>query len=173
MGNLIFITGGVRSGKSAYAVKLAMKYERRLFLATAEAFDDEMKKRIEKHKRDRGSSFKTKEVPVYLADAISSISNTDVCVVDCVTVWLNNLMYYDKLEEIDNFKNAITKPRCDLIVVSNEVGMGIMPNNETARRYADLLGGLNRAIAESAREVFLMISAIALRIKGGEKNGIA
>ena len=167
MGDLIFITGGVRSGKSAYAVELAMKYDKRLFLATAEAFDDEMKKRIEKHKRDRGSRFKTKEVPVYLANAINNVSNTDVCVVDCVTVWLNNLMHYNKLDEIDNFKKAIKQPVCDLIVVSNEVGMGIMPNNKMARRYVDLLGGLNKAIAESASEVFLMISSMALKIKGG------
>ncbi len=173
MGDLIFITGGVRSGKSAYAVELAMKYDKRLFLATAEAFDDEMKKRIEKHKKERGSSFETKEVPVYLADAINGISNADVCVVDCVTVWLNNLMHYDKLNEIDNFKKAIKQPVCDLIVVSNEVGMGIMPNNETARRYADLLGELNKAIAESASKVFLMISSIALNIKGGRENGTA
>ncbi len=173
MGDLIFITGGVRSGKSAYAVELAMKYDKRLFLATAEAFDDEMKKRIEKHKKERGSSFETKEVPVYLADAINGISNADVCVVDCVTVWLNNLMHYDKLNEIDNFKKAIKQPACDLIVVSNEVGMGIMPNNETARRYADLLGELNKTIAESASKVFLMISSIALNIKGGRENGTA
>jgi len=173
MGKVIFITGGIRSGKSAYAVELAMRYEKRLFLATAEAFDSEMKKRIEKHRKERGSLFETKEVPVYLADAINSISDADVCVIDCVTVWLNNLMHYDRLDEIDNFKKAIKNPKSDLIIVSNEVGMGIMPNNEMARRYADLLGELNKEIAESASEVFLMISAVALKIKGGKEDGIA
>ncbi len=167
MGKIIFITGGVKSGKSSCAVKLAHGYKRRAFLATAVAFDDEMKKRIEEHKKRRGDLFETKEEPVYLSKALKSIRNADVCVVDCITVWMGNLMHYNKPEEIDNFKTVLKDLTFDLIIVSNEVGMGIMPDNRMARRYLDLLGELNREIAEMADSVFLMISGIALKIKGG------
>ncbi len=166
MKKITLITGGIRSGKSSYAIKLAMQYKKRVFIATATAFDEDMKKRIENHKRNRAGLFKTIEEPVYIADVINNTKNTDVCVIDCLTVWVNNLIYHNKLKETESFKKAIENAPFNIIIVSNEVGSGIVPDNTLARKYIDILGELNKNTALLSTEVFLMISGIAVKIKG-------
>ncbi len=170
MGRVTFITGGAKSAKSIFALKLALQYKKpRVFIATALAFDDEMKKRIDKHKKERMGEFDTIEEPIKLSNAIGSVSDSvSICVVDCVTVWINNILYYKKAEEVDLFIELLKNPPCDIIVVSNEVGMGIVPDNELSRRYRDLLGVTNRKIAKIADNVILMISGIPVYIKKGD-----
>ena len=167
MKNITLITGGVKSGKSSYAVKLAMQYDKpRIFIATAEAFDDEMQKRINRHKQERGINFKTIEEHIHLSKALKS-STGSICIIDCITVWINNLLYYEKIEEIELFLDTLKEPPCDVVIVSNEVGMGIIPDNKLSRKYADLLGATNQKIAKTADNVIFMVSGIPLYIKKG------
>ena len=170
MSCLTLVTGGGRSGKSAYALSRALGYESRAFIATAEAVDAEMRKRIDRHKRERAGSFITIEEPLDLADALGRISSgASVAVIDCLAVWIGNLMHQRpsrEQESIDAFLAALTTATVDLIVVTNEVGMGIIPENEISRQYRDLLGMVNQRVADMAQKVILMISGIPVVIKG-------
>ena len=170
MSCLTLVTGGGRSGKSAYALSRALGYESRVFIATAEAVDAEMRKRIDRHKRERAGSFITIEEPLDLADALGRIpSGASVAVIDCLAVWIGNLMHQRpsrEQESIDAFLAALTTATVDLIVVTNEVGMGIIPENEISRQYRDLLGMVNQRVADMAQKVILMISGIPVVIKG-------
>ncbi len=169
MKDVTFITGGIKSGKSSYAVKLAMQYEKpRIFIATAVAFDDEMRKRIENHRIERGLEFETIEEPIKLAEVLTHAEG-NVCVIDCITVWINNLIYYNKLDEIEKFIEALKNPSCNTIIVSNEVGMGIIPDNKLSRQYADMLGKTNQKIVNLADNVIFMLSGIPLYIKKEQK----
>ena len=128
------ITGGARSGKSTFAEDLACRLcpdsSRRCYIATAEAFDDEMRKRIRLHRQRREGKFYTVEVPLELGKAISENScRADVILVDCLTVWTGNLLHYGKLEEKGRLLDALSKASCDVILVTNETGMGIVPDN--------------------------------------------
>jgi len=168
-----FITGGIRSGKSRYALSLAQRYKGKgVFIATAEPFDNEMKERIEKHKEERGDTFQTIEEPRNLKKAILSIpSHTDIAVIDCLTVWLGNLLHYhnNKVEdmyETEEFLNCLDTPPCDLIIVSNEVGMGIISDNPMARNFQNLSGSVNQRIANIAERVIMMVSGLPLNVKG-------
>jgi len=171
MPEVIYVTGGARSGKSSYALKLAETYERRVFLATAEAFDGEMQRRIDKHKEEREERFTTVEEPVYLDRALRNLPDgTEVVLVDCLTVWLSNMMHYlgDEAainERIDALLDVLSDPPCDIIFVSNEVGMGIVPENAMAREFRDLAGTLNRKVAERATQAYLLCSGLPLVLK--------
>jgi adenosylcobinamide kinase/adenosylcobinamide-phosphate guanylyltransferase len=169
---ITFITGGVKSAKSSFALEFALKYKKpRIFIATAVAFDDEMKKRIENHRLERGFEFETIEEPVELSNAIKK-ADGNICIIDCITVWINNLLYYNRLDEIEKFTETLKNPPSDVVIVSNEVGMGIMPDNKLSRQYADILGKTNQKIANLADNVVFMISGIPLYIKkGGFLNG--
>lgn len=172
MKQIILVTGGSRSGKSAYALKLARCYVKKVFIATAEPFDDEIRERIARHKRNRDSSFRTVEEPLDLAEALLSLPlEVDVAVIDCMAMWVGNLMHHYAIKEIPSLKKIIKElknPPCDLIIVTNEVGMGIIPDNEQARRYRDILGSLNQQIAKLARQVILMVSGIPVQLKNVE-----
>jgi adenosylcobinamide kinase/adenosylcobinamide-phosphate guanylyltransferase len=165
------LTGGARSGKSTHALTLAAPYARRAFIATAEAFDDELRRRIERHREERGSGYVTVEEPLDVAGALRGLrGKADVAVVDCLTVWLGNLMHHrgadrEEYAEIDEVLRMLADPPCDLVLVSNEVGMGIIPGDALTRRYRDLLGLLNRRVAAEADEVYLLVSGLPLRIK--------
>ncbi len=165
--SVVLIGGGSRSGKSSYALTLARQCgQRRGFLATAQAFDDEMRVRIQKHQQDRGTDFVTIEEPLELAKVILDQQKTfDVIVVDCLTLWLNNMLFKG-LEPSFNevLDTAVASPlRC--ILVTNEVGCGIVPENAQARRFRDLAGMLNQQAAASAVEVYWMIFGVPLRVK--------
>jgi adenosylcobinamide kinase/adenosylcobinamide-phosphate guanylyltransferase len=171
MPEVIYVTGGARSGKSSYALRLAEPYERRVFLATAEAFDGEMSDRIAKHKAEREGLFTTIEEPLYIDRALWNLpEGTGVVLLDCLTVWLGNMMHHlgDEAaisERIDALLGVLRMPPCDIILVSNEVGMGIVPENAMAREFRDLAGTLNRKVAERATQAFMLCSGIPLVLK--------
>jgi adenosylcobinamide kinase/adenosylcobinamide-phosphate guanylyltransferase len=175
MKKIVLITGGGRSGKSRYALDLAKPYKQKAFIATAEAFDEEMKIRIAKHKKDRGPEFFTVEEPVDLAGTIRRLpESTDVAVVDCLTIWLCNLMCkiegeHETYDAIEAFLQLLHDPPCDVIMVTNEVGMGIIPMEKFTRRYRDLAGTLNQRIAAAANQVVLMVSGLPLVLKDETK----
>ena len=173
MAKISLIVGGARSGKSVYALECAEKdYTKRVFIATATIIDNEMKKRIEEHQKDRGNGYQTVEEDIYLVEAIGKVADTaDVIVIDCMTVWLGNIFYHcgdDDVavrEWVDKFAEYLPGLACDVIVVSNEVGCGIVPNNDLARSYRDMSGYMNKRIAEKADSVYLCSCGIPVKIK--------
>lgn len=168
---MILITGGMKSGKSSFALELAKNYEKKAFLATGVPFDDEMKSRIEKHKIERGKDFDTFEEPLEVSRILNEISDKyDVIIFDCLTTYLGNLFYYNVdietyLERLLNTFSILTNSSTQLIVITNEVGWGIIPENKLARVYIETLGKLNTKISRLAHEVYLMVSGIGVRIK--------
>ena len=171
MPRVTLLTGGGRSGKSAYALRLMHPYARKAFVATAEAFDDEMRDRIRRHQDERGAGFFTIEEPLNLAGAIRGLAgHADAAIVDCLTVWLGNLMHHRGADcpaypEVDDFIETLAAPPCDLVLVTNEVGLGIIPMDAMTRRYRDLAGLINQRVAAAADTVILMVSGIPLKIK--------
>ena len=171
MKRIILVTGGSRSGKSKHALDLAASYHNKAFIATAEATDDEMQARIERHRRERDPSFHTLEEPVNLAVALKALpEETEVAVLDCITVWLGNLFYREKITdgtcpEIDDFLDILEAPPCNLILVTNEVGMGVIPADGATRLFRDTAGSINQILAERAHEVIFSVSGIPLRVK--------
>ena len=171
---ITLITGGTRSGKSYFAVQQALtrRDNNRYFIATAVAFDDEMNERIKKHKDERADNFTTIEAPYDVSSAIESIpDNASIILIDCLTVWIGNLMYrFDAdpqkiTDEINIVIAALQKKQVDCICVTNEVGMGIVPENKEARFFRDIAGMVNRSIASIAGEVVICICGIPHRIK--------
>ncbi|NTW53078.1 MAG: bifunctional adenosylcobinamide kinase/adenosylcobinamide-phosphate guanylyltransferase [Chlorobiaceae bacterium] len=170
MHEVIYVTGGARSGKSSYALRLAEPYGRRTFLATAEAFDDEMRDRIGRHRQERADSFTTIEEPLFVDRAISQLPEGGVVLLDCLTVWLGNLMHHLGEQEaiearIEALLEVLKAPPCDIILVSNEVGMGIVPENAMARSFRDLAGTLNRRVAECSTQAYLLCSGLPIVLK--------
>ncbi|OGW31909.1 MAG: bifunctional adenosylcobinamide kinase/adenosylcobinamide-phosphate guanylyltransferase [Nitrospirae bacterium GWC2_42_7] len=167
---IIFITGGTRSGKSSFALQKAMKLQgKRAYIATAEALDEEMEERIKKHKKDRGNDWDTYEEPLKIPGVLKKIeSQYAVIVLDCLTLWLSNLLHSNKNaeEEIESFCNSLSTIHGSLFIVSNEVGMGIVPENELARKFRDLAGIINQKVARASDEVFMVVAGIPVKIKG-------
>jgi adenosylcobinamide kinase/adenosylcobinamide-phosphate guanylyltransferase len=170
---LTLMTGGARSGKSAHAVALAMAYpgSRRFFLATAEALDDEMRARIERHRADRAPSFITIEEPITIAPALESLEGrADIVVLDCLTLWISNLMAksLDDAEIIargQDLAAVLDRVNFGVMVVTGEVGSGIVPEYPSARRFRDLHGWINQRVARAADRVILMTAGYPLVIK--------
>jgi adenosylcobinamide kinase / adenosylcobinamide-phosphate guanylyltransferase len=171
---LTLITGGSRSGKSAHAIMLATadpNATRRYFIATAEALDDEMHTRIAHHQATRPSTFITVEEPVRLQAAIASLmGRADLAVLDCLTLWVSNLIGQGLddgaiLAEADTLAAVLGQAPFPIIVVTDEVGWGIVPDNPTARRFRDLLGWTNQKVAQVADRVILMAAGYPLRFK--------
>ncbi|HOT28360.1 MAG TPA: bifunctional adenosylcobinamide kinase/adenosylcobinamide-phosphate guanylyltransferase [Candidatus Ozemobacteraceae bacterium] len=173
MAGITLVTGGARSGKSDHALSLVLgpRDGTAVFVATAEAFDDEMRQRIEKHRRERPADMPTIEAPVDLAGALRSLpAGTGIAVIDCLTVWMSNLMHHlgpdaDSYRPVQELLEFIERPPCDLVFVTNEVGLGIVPENAMARRFRDLAGGLNRAVAARADRVIFMVCGIPVQAK--------
>ncbi|MDP3297620.1 MAG: bifunctional adenosylcobinamide kinase/adenosylcobinamide-phosphate guanylyltransferase [Thermodesulfovibrionia bacterium] len=169
---IIFIIGGARSGKSSFALKEASNISgKKAYIATAEALDSEMKGRIEKHRKDRGNNWDVYEEPLKISDVLSDIKTKyDVVVIDCLTLWLSNLMHSNKdiKSEIESFCSSLFTVHCPLFTVSNEVGMGIVPDNKLAREFRDLAGFLNQKIAEIADEVYVVTAGIPVKIKNAK-----
>jgi len=175
MKKVTLLTGGGRSGKSRYALELADTRKHKAFIATAEAFDDEMKLRIANHQKERGPDFFTVEEPIDLARAIRELpASTEIAVIDCLTIWLCNLMCKIKgdpeiYEPMEQFLQLLTRPQCDLVIVTNELGMGIVPMDKITRRYRDLAGTLNQRVAALADRVILMVCGLPIMIKDNIK----
>ncbi len=172
MGDVTLITGGARSGKSAHALALAHRTSgaRRFFIATAEALDDEMRERIAHHRAHRSPDFATVEEPRAIAGAIATLGGrADVVVLDCLTLWVSNLMAdrsdAEILSEARALVAAMSAAPFATIVVTDEVGAGIVPAHQSARRFRDLLGWTNQAVAAVAACVMLMVAGIPIRVK--------
>ncbi len=165
---LVLLLGGARSGKSRLAQRLAGPFA--TLVATAEARDEEMRARIRRHQAERPPSWETLEEPLDLLGALERARHP-VVVVDCLTLWVSNLMEHglDPLQEASRFLEGVKASQKRVIAVSNEVGLGIVPQNPLARRYRDLLGEVNARLAEAAQEVYLLVAGQALALKG--KNG--
>ena len=172
---LVLILGGVRSGKSRYAQQLASDVGKRvLFLATAGAGDDEMKHRISKHKSSRPESWRTIEEQTDIAGVLrKNAARADAVIIDCVTVWLSNLlMRNEKLSEkemtvgIDRLIDSYAQGGATYIIVSGEVGMGIVPDHPLGRIFRDYLGLANQRLAGKADRVVLMVAGIPVDVKG-------
>jgi adenosylcobinamide kinase/adenosylcobinamide-phosphate guanylyltransferase len=165
---LILVGGGARSGKSRWALSRARQRGGRLvYIATAEALDEEMAARIVKHRAERDSAFQTIEEPLDLAGAIRS-AECDAMVVDCLTLWLSNRMHASQdrtLDQTDDAISAAVAQKAEVIVVTNEVGCGIVPENALAREFRDRAGIMNQRFAEAAAEVYWMVFGQPLRVK--------
>jgi adenosylcobinamide kinase/adenosylcobinamide-phosphate guanylyltransferase len=177
---IVFVTGGAKSGKSSFVLdKVSGVIGKKAFIATAEALDDEMKERINRHKAERGGEWETYEVPLKLSDALLDAAGRHSAVVlDCLTIWLSNVLIgegntKENIQDlVDNLIQLKESTVCSggtgcsvLYIVSNEVGMGIVPENDLAREFRDLAGNLNQRVAEIADEVYLVVAGIPVKIK--------
>jgi len=174
MSKVVFVVGGNRSGKSKFAQDYAESVEgRRVYLATAVAFDDEMKERIANHRENRDERWdSTVEEPYNIVKVLKEMSGqTEVLLIDCITFWLNNLLLKHEKDinqiysEIDNLINAISNVNYNLFIVSNEVGMGLVPENKLARFFRDLSGYANQKIAKISDEFYISFCGYNLRLK--------
>ncbi len=169
MGAITLITGGARSGKSAFALEHAAALgARRAFIATAQALDDEMRARIERHKKERGLDWQCVEEPLEVAGWLEqSAGEFDVVLLDCITLWLSNSMLDggDVEAASERLVRAMAGAPCLVVAVTNEVGMGIVPDSALGREFRDHAGRLNRLVAEAAEEVYFVVSGIPLCIK--------
>jgi adenosylcobinamide kinase/adenosylcobinamide-phosphate guanylyltransferase len=166
------ILGGARSGKSAFAqaaaeARAAQTGGRLVMVATAQAFDSEMAERIARHRDDRGSAWTTVEAPLDLVAALDGLGADDVVVVDCLTLWLSNLMLDDRDVAVAAAQLVASVGRFEgtLWLVSNEVGFGIVPDNALARGFRDEAGRLHQALAQAADAVTLVMAGLTLRLK--------
>ncbi|AOG01583.1 cobinamide kinase / cobinamide phosphate guanyltransferase family protein [Blastomonas sp. RAC04] len=166
---LTFITGGARSGKSARAQCLAESHAGELvYLATAQAFDEEMRDRIARHQADRDARWRTVECPVDLPEAIARETGEDrVLLVDCLTLWTSNLLLgeHDFAAASKRLIDTLAQAHSPVILVSNEVGMGIVPDNALARQFRDMAGRLNQKVAAIADRAELVVSGLSLTLK--------
>jgi adenosylcobinamide kinase / adenosylcobinamide-phosphate guanylyltransferase len=178
MGRMILVTGGSRSGKSSYAQKAAESLNSsRVFIATCPVIDEEMSGRIQKHQQERrGRGWHTIEEPLNIAEAIENATEYSTVLVDCLTLWINNLLYFsennnqalseaDIAAECERLMAACRKHVGTIFFVTNEVGMGIVPENALARLYRDLVGRCNQIIANACYRVVLMVSGQPIEIK--------
>ena len=179
MGIVTLITGGSRSGKSAFAQQLAeQESAAKLFIATCPVTDEEMAARISRHIADRKEAgWMTVEEEVDVANRLGKSGEYTVILVDCLTLWVNNLMYHAEQENKVLDEDTVAAKAAEILqkarahsgsvlFVTNEVGLGIVPENETARRYRDLVGRCNQRIAAAADDVFLVSCGIPIQIKG-------
>jgi len=180
----VLVLGGTRSGKSLYAQRLCESFVQNLsttfsskispnllYIATAQALDDEMKKRIEAHKKSRGPLWHTVEEPIHIAEILNKEDEKwEVILIDCLTLWLTNLVLLDSkdilVKEKELFLTSISSLKTPCVMVSNEVGLGIVPENPLARHFRDEAGSLNQELAKICSHVIFVVAGIAMPIKG-------
>lgn len=173
----IFILGGVRSGKSRFAQELAKKLSKKvLFVATGEPLDEEMRARIDEHKKARPKSWRTLEMPTNIGQQLGAeIGDAEVVIIDCLTLLVSNRigeeLDYLKAEkqvmaEINELIAGMDKLRASFIIISNEVGTGLVPEARLGRIYRDILGKANQLVAQHANEVYFMVAGIPMKMKG-------
>lgn len=163
------VLGGARSGKSRYAQSMAeaaayASSARPIAIVTAQIYDEEMAQRVALHQHDRGETWETLEAPIDLCGAINSLTMTDVAVIDCMTLWLTNILLADAdlAFEIDRLLVALKASPAMIWIVSNEVGWGIVPDNALARRFRDEAGRLNQKLAEASEQAVLIVAGMKL-----------
>ncbi len=177
-GELVLLLGGARSGKSTTAERMARDGGRVLFIATAEALDGAMQRRIAEHRRYRPEAWDTLEEPIHLASALRPLADRyDTFVLDCLTMWVSNLLLAREeapdtestiLETVGRLLDLIATAGGTWIVVSNEVGQGIVPASPLAREYRDVLGRVNQLVASRADRAYLMVAGLALELDSVE-----
>jgi len=168
------LTGGVRSGKSTYALNLANNRKNPYFIATAWNGDNEMEKRIMKHKAERGNEWTTIEEQLNISSAIlkAAENNSDFIIVDCIGAWITNIMIKHNIDEVNNVKeiktflNIINEINIPIAIVTNEVGMGLIPDNKMGRNFRDNIGFVNKEIAYKVSNVIFMVSGLPMLLKG-------
>lgn len=169
---LILVLGGARSGKSSWALRYTeAQYRSFIFLATARALDDEMAERIRLHKSSRGPQWQLIEEPIEVSEAFRTrCGNVEAVLVDCLTVWLSNVMFEKGIENIDFYEEDLLKTLSmrerNIIVVSNELGMGIVPENPLGRKFRDLSGQINQNMAAMADKVVFLTAGLPMYLKG-------
>ncbi|HTR44821.1 MAG TPA: bifunctional adenosylcobinamide kinase/adenosylcobinamide-phosphate guanylyltransferase [Thermodesulfovibrionales bacterium] len=178
-GTIIFVLGGARSGKSGFALRDASARQgKKAYIATAQALDQEMEERIAKHREERASEWKTFEEPLRLSALIEEACiSHEVVLVDCLTLWLSNLLLGEERpddperteKELEKLLKLLQRFQASdshaLYLVSNEVGMGIVPDNALSRRFRDLAGRVNQKVAEIADAVYFVAAGIPLKLK--------
>ena len=167
-GDIWLILGGARSGKTRRGLAIASAYAPRTYIATAEARDDEMRERIARHRVERDAVWQTVEAPIDLCGALCKADRPDsVIMIDCLTLWLSNLMEKNAALEDETAKLVETLPSISaaVVVVSNEVGLGIVPEHALARAFRDAQGRLNQIVAAAADHVELMVAGLPLIVK--------
>ncbi|MBF0224814.1 MAG: bifunctional adenosylcobinamide kinase/adenosylcobinamide-phosphate guanylyltransferase [Desulfobacterales bacterium] len=173
MKEISFIFGGCRSGKSSYALKTAEQISgnKKVFIATCVPLDDEMKNRVFMHQKQRGANWITIDAPLLLAETVADVClSADVILIDCIGLWITNLLLSNEFEgnifnKVENFIEVLKKINIPILIVSNEVGCGIVPENKLAREFRDILGFANQKIAECSDKVVLMAAGIPMVIK--------
>ena len=168
LSKLTFVLGGAASGKSLYAESLVTGTGApRVYIATGEAWDDEMRAKIAAHVDQRGPGWRTIEAPLDLAPALASVAEQEVALLDCATMWMSNQMMAenDLDTETARLLDALQACKGKVVVVSNEVGMGIVPENALARRFRDTQGRLNKRLAAAADTVLFVAAGLPLTMK--------
>ena len=172
-GSVTLVLGGVRSGKSRYAQQLAEQSRSVVFVATAKITDDEMRLKIERHKDDRPKEWVTVEEPLELPQVLAHHEfECEVIVVDCLTIYAANLLEAEGENNdainarVQALCSALEAAQCNVVLVSNEVGSGVVPAYPLGRRYRDLLGEINQRVARVADDVVLMVAGLPLALKG-------
>lgn len=167
----VLIGGGVRSGKSAFALGLARRLgARRVYVATAEAGDQEMAIRIDRHVRERGADFRTVEAPIRVVEAVKAIDDADVVVLDCLTLWVSNLLLRgdsegEMLGQVDQLVATLHEKVFHAIVVTNEVGMGVVPETPLGRAFRDVCGRAHQALAHASDEIYFGALGTMIRLR--------
>jgi adenosylcobinamide kinase / adenosylcobinamide-phosphate guanylyltransferase len=165
--SITLVLGGARSGKSSYAESLAK--DPKYYIATAQAFDDEMRERIALHQEQRGADWVTYDAPLELAETVGHADGTgNFILVDCITLWLSNILLaeLDWEHELEKLLIALGSVRSDMAIVSNEVGMGVVPDNKLSREFRDAQGIANQALAEISETVVLVAAGLPIALKG-------
>ena len=168
---LAFVIGGIKSGKTKFALKKAEELNngQLYYIATARAVDEEMKDRIERHKRERGEKWITIEEPIEVDRVLKAIPKGSVIIIDCLTTWLTNLLIenYNVEEKTNKLLDTLlkTKTDLDLFLISNEVGLSIIPGNPLGRKFVDLSGKLHQKVAQIADEVYFILCGCEIKVK--------
>ena len=180
MAQIILVTGGARSGKSALAETIAKTLATEtannpvsgqenavIYLATSEPLDAEMERRIARHRARRGAGWQTIDVPLELAETLDSTDGGAPRLVDCLTLCLNNLIYHQQNLDtaLDGLIETLSRQRSDVVLVTNEIGSGVVPQSAEARTFRDCAGELNQMVAAIASEVYLSVSGISVKLK--------
>lgn len=170
---VVLVGGGARSGKSTFALARARELgERRLFVATARAYDADMAERIRRHQAERASGFATLEEPLAVPEALARAAGHDVAVVDCLTLWLSNQLLDGATPEaiegrVEDLAAALRAAPCHVVLVTNEVGMGVHPETALGRTFRDLAGRAHQRLARAADEIHLAVLGVVVRLKPG------
>ena len=171
---LHFILGGARSGKSRFAQQQAIELSERThkpvtYIATATAIDEEMRQRIERHQQERPDHWQLLEEPLMLVDALASVNKEHIILIDCLTLWLNNQLYHfpdqDFAQLLESLTLALTNAEQDVILVANEVGLGIIPMGEVSRQFVGQAGWLNQTLAAMVDKVSFVAAGLPMTLK--------